>query len=151
MGPDSERVRAVFDCMVFLQGAARRESPSGICLLLAERGIIELCISAEILSEVVDVLNRSRVRSKFPALTDDVVEEFVRVLRTISTFFADVPREFVLTRDPKDEPYLNLAYHAQAQYLVTRDTDLLDLSARSGESGSICYRWPQTSPLRWGY
>jgi putative PIN family toxin of toxin-antitoxin system len=133
MGPESERVRAVFYCMVFLQGAARRESPSGICLLLAERGIVELCISAEILSEVVNVLNRSRVRSKFPALSDDVVEEFVRVLRRISTFFTDVPRQFVLTRDPKDEPYLNLAYHAQARYLVT-PICLICLPARGSQA-----------------
>ena len=30
-------------------------------------------------------------------------------------------------RDPKDEPYINLALAANADYLVTRDNDLLDL------------------------
>ena len=31
-------------------------------------------------------------------------------------------------RDPDDEPYLNLAAHAPAEYLVTRDRDMLDLA-----------------------
>ena len=30
-------------------------------------------------------------------------------------------------RDPDDEPYLNLAIAVSADYLVTRDNDLLDL------------------------
>jgi predicted nucleic acid-binding protein len=34
---------------------------------------------------------------------------------------------FSLRRDPKDEPYLNLAIEQHAPFLVTRDKDLLDL------------------------
>jgi predicted nucleic acid-binding protein len=34
-------------------------------------------------------------------------------------------------RDPKDEPYINLARTAQAQYLVSRDADLLDVPTAS--------------------
>ncbi len=45
------RVRVVFDCMIFLQGAARRDSPAGACLDLAEQGHIELCVSSEIMAE----------------------------------------------------------------------------------------------------
>lgn len=37
------------------------------------------------------------------------------------------PRVESLERDPKDEPYLNLAIATKAEYLVTRDRDLLDL------------------------
>ena len=39
----------------------------------------------------------------------------------------DVPQAFRLERDPKDEPYLDLAVAARARYLVSRDRDLLDL------------------------
>lgn len=36
-------------------------------------------------------------------------------------------KQFSYERDPKDEPYVNLALAAGAKYLVTRDKDLLDL------------------------
>ena len=70
MEPPPERPRVVFDCMIFLQGAARRESPAGACLDLAEQSIIELCVSAGILAEVENVLRRPSVRAKFSTLTD---------------------------------------------------------------------------------
>ena len=38
-----------------------------------------------------------------------------------------VPAIFTLIRDPDDEPYLNLAIAVSAEYLVTRDNDMLDL------------------------
>lgn len=76
MSADPQKVRVVFDCMLFLQGAARRESPAGICLLLAELGAVELCISTAIMDEIRDVLTRPRVREKFPSLTDDLVNQF---------------------------------------------------------------------------
>ena len=38
-----------------------------------------------------------------------------------------MPSLFSLPRDPDDEPYLNLAIAAGADYLVTWDKDLLDL------------------------
>ena len=54
MSADRPKVRAVFDCMVFLQGAARRESAAGVCLLLVESDVIELYVSQEIMAEVND-------------------------------------------------------------------------------------------------
>ena len=95
--------------MIFLQGAARRESPAGACLELAEQSNLELCVSPEILAEVADVLHRPSVRAKFPALTGQVVAEFIDAVRNFATVIEDVAREFALERDPKDQPYLNLA------------------------------------------
>lgn len=40
-------------------------------------------------------------------------------------------------RDPKEEPYLNLALHKGVKYLVTRDADLLDLASATGLSFEI--------------
>ena len=41
----------------------------------------------------------------------------------------------VYERDPDDEPYLNLAIAAGAQYLVSRDNDLLDLQNPDSKPG----------------
>jgi putative PIN family toxin of toxin-antitoxin system len=136
MSADRAKVRVVFDCMVFLQGAARRESPAGTCLLLVELEAIELCISEEIVSEVRDVLTRSRVRQKFPALTDELIERFLGALGKRALTVPEVPRIFSYGRDPKDEPYINLAIAAGASYLVSRDSDVLDLANPNDPDGT---------------
>lgn len=112
--------------MIFLQAAARRASPSGACLALAEEGVLELYISPAILAEVQDVISRPRIRSKFRQLTDEVVAEFISRIERIAVSLEETGRTIILTRDPKDEPYLNLAAACQAEYLVSRDRDLLE-------------------------
>ena len=133
MGLTDDRVRVVYDCMVFLQGAARSSSPAGLCLTLAEKGFVELCLSDAILDEVGEVLRRPKVRARFPTLTDELVSQFLETVEGFSTFFGvgDVTRELPFARDPKDEPYINLARTAQAKYLVSRDADLLDVTTAS--------------------
>lgn len=144
MSGDVPKIRALFDCMIFLQGAARRESAAGACLALVELGAFELCVSREILAEVRDVLARPQIRHRFPALTDDVVQRFIAVLEGLATVFLEVPRVFRFERDPKDEPYLNLAIAARASYLVTRDRDFLDLAdAATPDGGRLRHHAPE--------
>jgi putative PIN family toxin of toxin-antitoxin system len=120
------RPRVVFDCMIFLQAAARRTSPSGACLALAEQGLLELYVSPAILAEVRDVISRPQIRAKFRQLTDVVVAEFIARIEQIVVHVDEVGTDITLARDPKDEPYLNLAADCRADYLVSRDRDLLD-------------------------
>jgi putative PIN family toxin of toxin-antitoxin system len=120
------RRRVVFDCMIFLQAAARRASPSGACLALAEQGLLELYVSPAILAEVQDVISRPKIRTRFQQLTEDVVAEFVTRIERIAVSVKEVGTAIILARDPKDEPYLNLAAACQAEYLVSRDRDLLE-------------------------
>ena len=53
--------------------------------------------------------------------------EFVESFASKALVVPDVPIAFTLPRDPKDEPYVNLAVATQAEFLVSRDRDLLDL------------------------
>ena len=101
MSADHPTVRAVFDCMVFLQGAARRESAAGACLILVELDAIELCVSHEIMAEVRHVLARPRVRQQFPALTDQIVDRFLGALEKRAVFVSEVPCVFQFDRNPK--------------------------------------------------
>jgi putative PIN family toxin of toxin-antitoxin system len=90
-------------------------------------GRLELFVGSEILAEVRDVLNRPKTRRKFPALTPESVDVFLLDLVSHATTLSTVPKVFSLARDPKDEPYINLAAAVEARYLVSRDNDLLDL------------------------
>ncbi len=122
-------VGAVFDCNVYLQAAAREESAAAECLRLVERGLVQHYLSEEVLTEVEEVLNRPEIRNHFRTLTDEIVEAFLLRLRRNSQIISRVPKNFSYSRDPDDEPYLNLAIEAKADYLVSRDKDLLDLMA----------------------
>ena len=92
-----------------------------------EGGQLALYVSDAILEEVRDVLGRPRVRAKNRNITDEIVEDFCRRVREIAQRIDPVPASFIFARDPDDEPYLNLALAASADYLVTRDNDMLDL------------------------
>ena len=97
--------RAVFDCMVFLQAAARSSGPAAACLQAGREGKIELVISSEIIAEIRDVLTRPRTIRKFPSLTVEAVDLFVQDIESLAVSVSDVPLAMVLEHDPKDEPY----------------------------------------------
>lgn len=119
--------RAVFDCMVFLQSAGRPGSPARACFHLVDQEKVTLCVSADILAEVRDVLTRPKTQRKFPLLTPEWVDSFVKNVEAKAVLLSEVPKTYTLERDPKDEPYLDLALSTGAKYLVSRDKDLLDL------------------------
>src|SRR5262249_18924040 len=120
-------ISAVFDCMVYLQAAISDRGPAFECVSLAERAQIELLLSEPVLVEVRDVLSRPKIRSKFAHLTDERVDLFLKKVSQLAKLIDDVPLVFSLPRDPKDEPYLNLAVAGRAKYLVSRDKDILSL------------------------
>jgi putative PIN family toxin of toxin-antitoxin system len=120
-------IAAVFDCMVFLQAATNDRGPAFACLALVESQDVQLYLSPAILSEVQDVLSRPKIRAKFPHLTQERVDLFLRKLATLAVLVNDVPDAGLVLRDPDDLPYLNLAIAANVGYIVSRDKDLLDL------------------------
>lgn len=124
---DEARLGAVFDCNVHLQAASREKSVAAECLCLVEKGFVRLYLSEEILAEVEDVLNRPEIRNHFKSLTDEIVEAFLVRLRRNSQIIRRVPKKFRYSRDPDDEPYINLAVEVEVAFLVSRDNDLLDL------------------------
>jgi len=125
----------VFDCVVFLQGLIKESGPAVACIERFEQGRISLAISPELLSELHDVLSRSSLRQSFPLLSDEKADRLIDLLLLKGRLFRTVPKRFALPRDPDDEPYLNLAIEAGAQFLVTRDRDLLDLMRWDTEEG----------------
>ena len=119
----------VFDCMVFLQALANDESPAARALDLIDTGDITLYVSEQILRELRSVLDRSEVRIALPGINDLRVQSLFRRLDRKAVMVKEVPRVFEYSRDAKDEPYLDLAIAARADFLVSRDKDLLDLMA----------------------
>ncbi len=127
MQKDKTLFSVVYDCMVFLQGLISESGVAVNCFELFENGLVELFVSEEVLAEIQDVITRPKLQAKYSRLTNERAEKLIEVLRTKATLIKDVPPVFNYKRDPKDEKYINLAAASGAVYIVSRDTDLLDL------------------------
>lgn len=137
-------IRAVYDCVVFLQGAGRRTSPARRCLELVDRGVVTLCLSPAVMAEVEDVLSRPLLLRKFPLLRARDSQTLLRTARAKAVWLVDPPKAFPLPRDSDDEPYTDLAIAADAQYLVTwNDRHLTYLMRQDTPEGvEFCRRFP---------
>lgn len=122
-----EKLRVVFDCMIFLQAAINEDSPAAELFRQVEKNVLRLFVSQEILIEIRDVLKRPKILSGNPHLTDEYIKLFIGKALSKAVFVKDIPSRFNYPRDPKDEKYINLAIESDADYLVSRDKDLLDL------------------------
>ncbi len=113
--------------MIYLQGAARTKNPANACFELVKNEVVELYLSRETLAEIEEVLTRPKFRNRFPSLTDEMIQVFLDDVKSKAEILKNVPSHFSFARDPKDEKYINLAIEAAADYIVSRDNDLLDL------------------------
>ena len=68
--------RVVFDCNLFVQGIANRNSPARKALRLFFNGDISLFVSEPIIREVREILNRAELRRKLPGINDRIVMPF---------------------------------------------------------------------------
>ena len=86
-----------------------------------------LILSQETLDEIVNVLNRAPLRAKYLQITDEAVEIFLKRVLKKAVLIKTVSKKFKYPRDSKDEKYIDLAIETEADYIVSRDKDLLDL------------------------
>ncbi len=117
----------VLDTVIIVQSAINPKGVARKCLSYFERGEISIAVSRDTIEEVKDVLSRAYIRDRYEHITDDIVVGLVQLLTYKGRFVRNVRERFTYPRDPKDEPYLNLAIEVQADYLVSWDNDLLDL------------------------
>jgi putative PIN family toxin of toxin-antitoxin system len=122
-----EKPRVIFDCMIFLQAVLSENSNAFRLFEKLEQNQFSLFISKEILDEVIDVLSREHLRIKYPQISTEIVDIFINLVLKKAIYLKSVPTKFKYSRDPKDEKYINLAIESEAQYIVSRDKDLLDL------------------------
>ena len=108
----SEPIPVVYDCMIFLQAAARADRLHATMQLLHD-GAVTLFVSPDVIAEVRDVLTRPGGTAKFPALSPQHVDLFLGDLLSRPKMVMAVPSVFSLPRDKKDEPFLNLDIEAK--------------------------------------
>jgi len=84
---------------------------------------IKLFFSKELIEEFISVTARSKFRKYF---SDTDVDELIEIFDFYGEV-VEVNSDVKECRDPKDDFLLNLAIDSKANYLVTGDSDLLDI------------------------
>ncbi|HSZ54141.1 MAG TPA: putative toxin-antitoxin system toxin component, PIN family [Tepidisphaeraceae bacterium] len=128
MNPAADRPRVVFDCNVLVQAISSEAGPAGQALALLQQNRIEVYVSGAVLKELRKVFQYPSVRAKFPDLDDQRIETFIKKLTFRAKLLREVRHVFDYPRATQDEPYIDLAAAAKANYLVSRDRDLLSLA-----------------------
>ena len=119
--------RVVFDCNVVMAAVGWRNEPY-LCLVQVARRRVRPFVSDFIVEEyrrVAREMETERIfrRSPWPAL-----DWFLSACHS----FEPTPLGKRRARDPKDDPYLACALAARAEFIVSRDPDLLDLDKPFG-------------------
>lgn len=117
---------SVFDCNVFVQAVAF-PGAAYQCFAHVIQGPDRLLTSAYVIDEVRYVLSMPWLQAKLPGITPKRVNALFHHLQRAAVHVERVPKVFEFPPDPDDAPYLDLAIHAGAFALVTRDREILRL------------------------
>jgi putative PIN family toxin of toxin-antitoxin system len=128
---------AVFDTVIYLQATLSDKGAAYACWQLVEKGEVRVFITEAILAEIEDVLNRPKLRKKYSVLTDEKIAEVLQSVRAHAVLRENTNQIYAFERDPNDAVFINLALVCKAEFLVSRDNDLLDL--RKDESFKISF------------
>ena len=122
--------RTVPDTNIVVSGLLWRGNPRRI-LDAARDGIIELCTSPVLLEELEDVLSREKFARRLVA-ANVTVRDLVSGFSALATVIEAEPIEPVILVDPDDDAVLACALSADAEIIVSGDSDLLDLKEHKG-------------------
>jgi len=115
-------VRVVFDTVVFVRSLI---NPRGIWgrLIFESSARYKLVLSQLLLQEILEVVERPRLRQKYRTVAGRGVVQILDILARAEV--AEIGEIEAVSRDPKDNMVLATAKAARAEYLVSEDQDLL--------------------------
>lgn len=123
-------MRAVIDTNILVRALIMPHGTVGPVLLRLRRGDYTLLYAPALLAELVDVLNRPRIRNKY-GLSEDDIKTVLRLLLLRGE--AVTPTQTITAcRDPKDNKFLEIAVAGKADAICSGDEDLLVLSPFEG-------------------
>lgn len=118
-------MRVVLDVNVLISARLEPRGPSARLLQAWIEERFELIVSPQLLAELDEVLHRDRLRRW---LSEEDANLFVASLRADATLREDPADPPGLTPDPDDDYLLALAQATGADYLVSGDRHLTELS-----------------------
>jgi len=119
--------RVVIDTNVYVSGLLRSNSVPSEAVLKAEKES-EILVSEAVLAELAVVFRNPKF-DKYIDRADR--EQTLRHIESISTLI-DIVTPIRACRDPRDDKFLEVAVHGQADLIVSGDRDVLDLDPFRG-------------------
>ena len=119
--------KVVLDSTVLVSSFLAKTGVSAELLYKAKDGGFDMFLAEEILEEVQRaLLQYQKIRKRYH-YSDQTVIQFVQNLRIVAHLITELPSIEVVNSDPNDNMVVACALKAQADYIVTRDNDLLSL------------------------
>jgi putative PIN family toxin of toxin-antitoxin system len=136
--------RVVLDTVVFLQALITGRGPAAGCIDLLRAGRFVLLMSDATFDELRIVPLRPKLTAKYPLISSERVQSLVTEIESRAVKIAKPLPVFPLPRDPKDEPFVDLAVAGNAQFIVTwNEVHLTYLMKRDTTEGrEFCARYP---------
>jgi uncharacterized protein len=129
-------IRAVYDTNLLVSAFLSRNDTGGVSnelLRFAQRGAVQLHLSPDIVAETLATLLRSRRAQRRYAYTPSEALAFCEALSAAAAIVVNPPpTPGAVPRDPDDDKIIAAAVAAEADYLVSRDHDLLSLGSYQG-------------------
>ena len=123
-------MRVVLDTNILVRALIMPHGSVGPVLLNLRRGQYTLLYARPLLEELVDVLNRPRIRLKYH-LTEDDIHTVVSLI-LLRGEAVTILEQIHACRDPKDDKFLEAAVAGEADVIVSGDEDLLVLNPFRG-------------------
>ncbi len=114
-------LKVVLDTNIFVSGILFGGNARTILNLIIQ-GKLRLFVSEEILAELSDVLRRKKF--DFPL---ENIRHILYEIELISEFITPEIHHEITAKDPDDNMIIDCAVAAQADYIVSGDSDLLEL------------------------
>lgn len=113
-------MKILIDTNVLLSAAWRDRLPEKVVRHVAADSNSQWIVTADILKEYVDVLQRPKF-----GLSASILQQWADLMEMRTHVVPRPSVEVNLPRDPKDAPFLAAALAAEADFLITGDNDLL--------------------------
>jgi uncharacterized protein len=139
------RPRVVLDTVVFVQALISGRGASAGCVDRLKAGTFTLFLSDATYDELISVPLRPELTRKYSHLSEDHVRRFVADIDALAIRIPKPPNVFSLPRDPKDEPFIDLAVAGDVDFIVTwNDRHLTYLMRGDTDEGrEFCRRFPR--------
>lgn len=127
-------LRLVPDTSTLVAGTISLQGTAAEIIAAWRDGRIAVVTCEEIITEYQVVLNRSSIRRRYRHIRSGTIAASVATLREYGRLVTVTQVPQVVVRDPDDNVILACATAGDADYVVSRDRDLLDLVAYRGIS-----------------